>query len=404
MYEKNGFVIYDYPNLKMKLWEYNFYHVITIYILSISEWFFEDITMPYYQADLLYQHAVKYYHRAENYQQSILQNITPFGLRLKNRAAINLVSPDFNSLRNGIFKGAERKLLTLLLQEAQKISESADSEFQEIIKKGNPNNYVKQKELVQKKNLKLKRILEERRKKKRHKFRKRVPAPEKRRSNNLLVSDYIENALNKTKANGTSETISKKRSKKLRRRAMEVTKSGIALLNDSNDKHSSSLYINERNQRLDSELRENQSACISLTVDSLVDLDNSSSKERDEMIRKGKETSEAQSSFNDTVLQNFDLPLLEILQSLQNLSGSVSEASNLPMTCTSTAGLINTPTGTTTVENNIRNIEENISVTQEELITRTDNNERLQGYFCSHVVFNLSHKVLTDLKISVLGK
>ena len=166
MYEKNGFVIYDYPNLKMKLWEYNFYHVITIYILSISGWFFEDITMPYYQADLLYQHALKYYHRAENYQQSILQNITPFGLRLKNRAAINLVSPDFNSLRNGIFKGAKRKLLTLLLQEAQKISESADSEFQEIIKKGNPNNYVKQKELVQKKNLKLKRILEERRKKK----------------------------------------------------------------------------------------------------------------------------------------------------------------------------------------------------------------------------------------------
>ena len=218
------------------------------------------------------------------------------------------------------------------------------------------------------------------------------------------MSDYKENALNKTKANETSETISKKRSKKLRRRAMEVTKSGIALLNDSNDKHSSSLYINERNQRLDSELRENQSACISSTVDSLVDLDNGSSKERDEMIRKGKETSEAQSSFNDTVLQNFDLPLLEILQSLQNLSGSVSEASNLPMTCTSTAGFINTPTGTTTAENNIRNIEENISVTQEELITRTDNNERLQGYFCSDVVFNLSHKVLTDLKISVLGK
>ena len=60
--------------------------------------------------------------------------------------------------------------------------------------------------------------------------------------------------------------------------------------------------------------------------------------------------------------------LLEILQSLQNESESISEASNPPTICT--AGLINTPTSTTAVEDNIRNIEENISVTQEELITK----------------------------------
>ena len=88
----------------------------------------------------------------------------------------------------------------------------------------------------------------------------------------------------------------------------------------------------------------------------------------------------------------------------QNESGSVSETSNPSLTCTSTAGLINTPTSTTTVEDTIRNIEENISVMQEEPITRTDNNGRLKDYFCSDVVFNLSHKVLTDLEISVLGK
>ena len=81
-----------------------------------------------------------------------------------------------------------------------------------------------------------------------------------------------------------------------------------------------SLYINDRNQLLDNKLRENQSAFISSTVDSLVDLDNGSSMERDEMFGKGKETSEAQSSFNDSVLQNTDLSLLEILQSLQSES------------------------------------------------------------------------------------
>ena len=46
----------------------------------------------------------------------------------------------------------------------------------------------------------------------------------------------------------------------------------------------------------------------------------------------------------------------------------------------------------------------NISVTQEEPITRTDNNGRLNGYFCSDIVFNLNRKVLTDLEISYLGK
>ena len=69
-----------------------------------------------------------------------------------------------------------------------------------------------------------------------------------------------------------------------------------------------------------------------------------------------------ENSFNDSVLQGTDLSLLEILQSLKNESGSVSEISNAPLSCTSTAGLINTPTSTTTVEDTIRNIEENISV------------------------------------------
>ena len=164
--------------------------MITIYMLSANGWFFEGITMGYNQVDLLYQYSLKYYHHAENYQQNILQDITKtFGLRLKKRAAINLISHDFNSHWNGILKDVKWKLLTLLLTKAQKSSESADSEFQEIIKKEHPSNYVKEKELVEKWNLKLKKLLEERRKKKWYKFQNRVPAPKKRRRNNLLVSD-----------------------------------------------------------------------------------------------------------------------------------------------------------------------------------------------------------------------
>ena len=228
--------------------------MITIYILSVNGWFLEGITMRYNQVDLLYQHVLKYYHHAENYQQSILQDITHFGLWLKRKAAINPISPDFNSQWNQTLKDAERKLLTLLLKEAKEILMSGDSEFLESIKKEHPNNYAKEKELYEKRNLKLKRLVEEGQKKKWHKFQNCVSAPEKRRDNNPLMSDYIENALNKTKGNETNETISKKRNKKLRRSAMEFTNSGIPLLNNSNDKHSSSLSINERNQLLDNKL------------------------------------------------------------------------------------------------------------------------------------------------------
>ena len=87
------------------------------------------------------------------------------------------------------------------------------------------------------------------------------------------------------------------------------------------------------------------------------------------MVEEGKDTSESQHPFNDGVLQSSDLTLLEILQSLQNESGSVSdltlleilqslqnesgsvsETSDHPLNCTSTAGLLNTLASTTAVE------------------------------------------------------
>ena len=120
-----------------------------------------------------------------------------------------------------------------------------------------------------------------------------MSAPEKRRDNNPLLSDYIENVLIRTKGNEINETTSKKKNSKLRRRPVEFKNSGTSLLNDSYDIHSSSLLMNEKNQLLENELGQNQSACISSTVDSLVDLDNGSIMERDKMVGKGKETAES---------------------------------------------------------------------------------------------------------------
>ena len=54
----------------------------------------------------------------------------------------------------------------MLVVEVQDISHNADKELKESIEKEHPNNYVKEKELVEKRNSKFKKILEERRKKK----------------------------------------------------------------------------------------------------------------------------------------------------------------------------------------------------------------------------------------------
>ena len=63
------------------------------------------------------------------------------------------------------------------------------------------------------------------------------------------------------------------------------------------------------------------------------------------------------------VFQKSDLSLLEILQSLHNKSGSISEVWSPPLISTFTSGLINTPASATTVEDTVRNTEENVSVT-----------------------------------------
>ena len=89
---------------------------------------------------------------------------------MKKKAAINPISSDFNIEWNGILKDAERKLLKLLLKEVQDISRNADKELKESIEKEHPNNYVKEKELVEKRNSKFKKILEGRIKKKKQKF------------------------------------------------------------------------------------------------------------------------------------------------------------------------------------------------------------------------------------------
>ena len=157
------------------------------------------------------------------------------------------------------------------------------------------------------------------------------------------MSDFVENALNRNNSKEQNDTPSHMRKKMLRRRAMVFTNSGIPLLTNNNNKESINDSTNDRDHNmLDNELAENQIDTISSTVGSTADnFMNGSIVAGSNVVGAGMKTSETQSTFHDSILGNSDLSLLEILQSLQNESGSVSEPLVPPSVCTSTAGLVN---------------------------------------------------------------
>ena len=67
----------------------------------------------------------------------------------------------------------------------------------------------------------------------------------------------------------------------------------------------------------------------------------------------------------------------------------------------STAGVINTDE--TISENKVENDRVVSKVSPIVTLGRVVNDGRLKGYFCSEVAFNVSHRVLSDLEIVVLG-
>ena len=70
----------------------------------------------------------------------------------------------------------------------------------------------------------------------------------------------------------------------------------------------------------------------------------------------------------------------------------------------STAGVINNSSYTVIVENKVENETFVTKVIPNVPSRRVGNDGHLKGYFCSEVVFNLSHRALSDLEIEVLGK
>ena len=71
-----------------------------------------------------------------------------------------------------------------------------------------------------------------------------------RKSKNVLVSDFVENALKRNNSKEQNDTLSRMRKKKLRRRAMVFTNPGIPLLTNNNNKESINDSINDKDQNM----------------------------------------------------------------------------------------------------------------------------------------------------------
>ena len=88
----------------------------------------------------IYQRMLRYEHQHENYKNSLLNNITPYGLQLKTKAQIETISEDFSVKWTNVLYKAEGKLVQLLLKESQLMYDKMVKELNDTIKSAYPEN------------------------------------------------------------------------------------------------------------------------------------------------------------------------------------------------------------------------------------------------------------------------
>ena len=101
---------------------------------------FMEGLMSYQTTDRIYQRMLRYEHHQENYRNSLLNNITPYGLQLKKKAQIETISENFSEKWQNVLYDAERKLVQLLLTESELIYNKMDRDLNDIIRTTNPES------------------------------------------------------------------------------------------------------------------------------------------------------------------------------------------------------------------------------------------------------------------------
>ena len=149
------------------------FFVITIYIaIVISRWSENGMVLQSYES--IYNKKLRYEHHNENFKESILRDITPFGLRIKKNPGINVISTDLMNRWNSALKIAERSLVELLREETEKVVASLDTAFENSLKEVSSGNVQIARARVIKNGKHLAETLQKRRNSKCQKFERQM--------------------------------------------------------------------------------------------------------------------------------------------------------------------------------------------------------------------------------------
>ena len=81
----------------------------------------------------IYNKRLRYEHHHKNFEESILRDITPYGLRINKKPEISGISLSFMEQWNAVLKSTERHLVKLLLKESEKVVSSLNNEFETLL-------------------------------------------------------------------------------------------------------------------------------------------------------------------------------------------------------------------------------------------------------------------------------
>ena len=123
--------------------------------------------------DLLFQKSLCHEHHRQNFRESLSNNVTPFGLRIKKAPAIVPVNEDFHIKWQKILKSAEKELKELLLESKTKIAK-IQFEVDNSVNALFPEDQEEIRNHLKEKNRKLKEKLKKLREKKWKKFTNRL--------------------------------------------------------------------------------------------------------------------------------------------------------------------------------------------------------------------------------------
>ena len=144
--------------------------LITVYIsIIVSSWINNGKVMQ--GLEKIYYKKLRYEHHHKNFEESVLRDITPYGLRIYKKLGISGISPGFMEQWNAVLKSTERHLVKLLLKESEKVVSSLNNEFETLLLSSFPKNFKVERDRISKRGKKIVRSLQDKRiKKKWRKF------------------------------------------------------------------------------------------------------------------------------------------------------------------------------------------------------------------------------------------